>query len=75
LSVLPKSWGICRIEKGLQTSNWLTKKAEESVRSQGILSSSSPQPGNARLAKCLEDTVNTFYESDEKGFKSVKRDG
>jgi hypothetical protein len=52
------------------------------VRSQGILPSPNPQPSKGRLAKCLEDIVNTFYESDEisrtvpgKDLKSVKKDG
>jgi hypothetical protein len=44
LTVLPKSWGICRIEKEFQTSNWLARKAKELVRSQRILSSPNPQP-------------------------------
>jgi hypothetical protein len=83
LTLLPKSWGICRTEKEFQTSNWLAIKAKELVRSQGILSSPNPQPSTARLATCLEDTVNRFYESDEisrtmpskKDFKSMKMDG
>jgi hypothetical protein len=65
LTVLPKILGICSIEKEFQTSNWLPRKAKELVRSEGILSSPNPQPSKARLAKCLEDIVNTFYESDE----------
>jgi hypothetical protein len=45
------------------------------------VSSPSALPSKAGLAKCLEDIVNTFYESDEisrimpgkKDFKSMKR--
>jgi hypothetical protein len=79
LTVLPKSWGIRRIEQRFQTSKWLARKARV-VRSQGILSSSNPQSSQAKLVKCLQDTVNTFYEFAEvsrtvpvKEFKSVKR--
>jgi hypothetical protein len=43
LTVLPKSWGICRIEKEFQTSNWLVRKAKELVRSQWLFSSPNPQ--------------------------------
>jgi hypothetical protein len=83
LTVLPKRLGICRIEKEFQTSNWLARKAKDLVRQQGILSSPNPQPSKARLAKCLENIVNTFYESDEisrtvsgkMDFKSVRKDG
>jgi hypothetical protein len=83
LTVLPKGWGICRIDKGFQTSNWLARKAKELVRSQRILSSPNLQPSKTRLAKCLEDIVNIFYASDkishtmpsQKDFKSVKKDG
>jgi hypothetical protein len=53
------------VKKEFQTSNWLARKAKELVRSQGILSSPNPQPSKARLVKCLEHMVNTFYESDE----------
>jgi hypothetical protein len=78
-----KGWGIHRIEKELHTLNWLAWKAKELVIPQGILSSPIPQPCKARLAKCLEDTVNTFYDSDKisctmpgkKDLKSTKKDG
>jgi hypothetical protein len=71
------------LKKDCQTSNWLATEAKELVRSQGILSPPNRQQRKARLAKCLEDIVNTFYESDKishtlpakKGFKSVKKDG
>jgi hypothetical protein len=83
LTVLPKSWGTCRIEKEFQTSNWSARKAKELVRSQGVVSSLNPQPSKARLAKCIEDIVNTFYKNDElsctmpgkKNFKSMRKDG
>jgi predicted transport protein len=81
LTFLLKSWGIHRIEKEFQTSN-LLPTAKELVRSPGILSSPNPQLSTTRLAKCLEDILNTFYVSDEinhtkpgKDFKSVKKDG
>jgi hypothetical protein len=44
LTVLPKSWGIRRIEKEFPTSNWLASKAKELAKSQKILSSSNTQP-------------------------------
>jgi hypothetical protein len=53
LTVLPKSWGTCRIKKEFQTSNWLARKAKEFVRHQGILSSPNPQPSKARLEDIL----------------------
>jgi hypothetical protein len=62
LTVLPKSWGIGSIEKEFPTSNWLSRKAKDLVKSQGILSSPNPQPSESRLDKCLEDIVTTFYE-------------
>jgi hypothetical protein len=71
LTVLPKSWGICRIDKEFQTSNWLARKAKELVRSQAILSSPNPRPSTARLAKCLEDSHTMPGKKD---FKPVKKD-
>jgi hypothetical protein len=42
----------------------VSQKVKELVISPAILPSPNPQLSKTWLAKCLEDIVNTFYESD-----------
>lgn len=64
LTCLPENWGIRKIMREFNASNYMVRQAKKLLKEKGILESPNPKPGKA-LSKAIVDTVKSFYENDE----------
>ena len=63
LTVLPKSWSICKIEEEFGVSNYLARMAKDLVQEKGILSI--PDPRTRPFPQEIVDRVTSFYKSED----------
>ena len=63
LTVLPKSWSICKIEEKFGISNYLARMAKDLVQEKGILSI--PDPRTRPFPQEIVDRVTSFYKSED----------